>query len=394
MDLPAASSPLPSRDFARLYAEQFRFVWSLTARLGVPPAQREDVAQEVWLAVHRRLHTLRVDASPRGWVAAITRKIASRHHRTLHRAERKLAALAEVFDEGRGANGERDSFAIVDDALSRMDPAQAEVFLLAHVEELTGPEIAEAVGAPLNTVYSRLRLARARLCEFLAMVEAEEREIVEAIRRRDAPPREASARVWLAIAGGLGKGAAPVVALATGTKLAIVSATAATTILLVLGVGAAATDPEPTASPLVAAARAPVIPEPVRAPAAAMTATTRAAAPPSAAPVQRPSAPRTVAPAEAPSAPPVDTLVEETRIVGDARRALAKGDAREALALLDDHATKFPKGTMAVDARALRVRSLCAIGRVDDARATAKALVDEHPESPSAVGVRDACDAK
>jgi RNA polymerase sigma factor (sigma-70 family) len=394
MDLPVASSPLSSRDFARLYAEHFRFVWSLTARLGVPTAQREDVAQEVWLAVHRRLHTLRVDASPRGWVAAITRKIASRHHRTVHRTERKLAALAEVVDERRGADGERDSFAIVDDALARMDPAQCEVFLLAHVEELTGPEIAEAVGAPLNTVYSRLRLARARLCEFLAMVEAEEREIVDAIRRRDAPPCDASARVWIAIASGLGETAAPAVSLTIGTKLAIVSATAATTVLLVLGVGAAATDPEPAATPIVTSASAPTVIEPVRAPAAAMATleAPRAVAPATPVPVQRPA--RSVAPTQAPSAAPVDTLVEETRLVGDARRALAKGDAREALALLDDHATKFPKGTMTVDARALRVRSLCAIGRTDDARAAATVLLHEHPESPSAVGVRDACDAK
>ena len=392
MDLPVESSLSQPREFARLYAEQFRFVWSLTARLGVPSAQREDVAQEVWLAVHRRLHTLRVDASPRGWVAAITRKIASRHHRSLHRAERKLAALAEVFDERRGADGERDSFAIVDDALARMDPAQREVFLLAHVEELTGPEIAVAVDAPLNTVYSRLRLARARLCEFLAQVEAEEREIVEAIRRRDAPPRDASARVWIAIASGLGETAVPAVAITIGTKLAIVSATAVTTVLLVVGIGAAATDPEPAAAPVVTAASAPLVPEPVRAPVAAMIDVPRAAPIASAVPVQRPVAARSVAPA--PTKPPADTLVEETRLIGEARRALAKGDAREALALLDDHATKFPKGTMTVDARALRVRSLCAIGRTDDARAAATALADEYPSSPSAVGVRDACTAQ
>lgn len=394
MDLPVASSPSGSREFAQLYAEQFRFVWSLTARLGVPAAQREDVAQEVWLAVHRRLHTLRVDASPRGWVAAITRKIAARHHRTVHRAERKLAALAEVVDERRGADGERDSFAIVDDALARMDPAQAEVFLLAHVEELTGPEIAEAVGAPLNTVYSRLRLARARLCEFLAMVEAEEREIVEAIRRRDAPPREASARVWLALAGGLGETAVPLATIGLGTKLAIVSATAATTVLLVVGIGAAATDPPQTATTTIAtpSSTSPSVPvAAVRMPSAVIP---EAPAPASIeAPTRAPS-PRSTARIETPSSAPADTLVEETRIVGEARRALAKGDAREALALLDDHATRFPKGTMIVDARALRVRSLCAIGRTDDARAAATALAAEFPESPSAVGVRDACDAK
>src|SRR5688500_8547683 len=88
MGLPEETSA--SRVFAQLYAEHFRFVWSLAARLGVPSASREDVAQEVWITVYRRMHTLLPDASARGWVAAITRKVASRQHRTHHRAERKL----------------------------------------------------------------------------------------------------------------------------------------------------------------------------------------------------------------------------------------------------------------------------------------------------------------
>lgn len=390
------------RAFAQLYADQFRFVWSLAARLGVPPAQREDIAQEVWLTVHRRLHTLRPEASARGWVAAITRKVASRHHRTHHRAERKLAALAEVEGECRSATGERDSFAIVDDALARMDPSQRDVFLLAHVEELSGPEIAEVVGAPLNTVYSRLRLARARLCEFLAQVEGEEDAIVDAIRRRDAPPRGASSRVWIMITAGLGKAASvPLVAGAFATKLAITSATAATVVMLAVGIGAAA-DPVDVPPPAAAAPSEPSADagrERTIAPAAAMTTIERptTTAPVSVASDPEPSAraPRasTSAPARPAPAPAADasTIAAESKLLGDARRELANGDARRALALLDEHATKFPNGTMSIEARATRVRALCAIGSVDDAERTAAALVAEFPGSPSAVGVRDAC---
>jgi len=98
MGLPEETVADEPHAFAQLYAAHFRFVWSLAARLGVPAASREDVAQEVWLTVHRRMHTLLPDASARGWVAAITRKMASRQHRTHHRAERKLAALAEVAE--------------------------------------------------------------------------------------------------------------------------------------------------------------------------------------------------------------------------------------------------------------------------------------------------------
>jgi RNA polymerase sigma-70 factor (ECF subfamily) len=44
--------------------------------------------------------------------------------------------------------------------LEQLDPAKREVFVLAELEEMTMPEIAEAIGIPLNTAYSRLRTAR------------------------------------------------------------------------------------------------------------------------------------------------------------------------------------------------------------------------------------------
>jgi RNA polymerase sigma-70 factor (ECF subfamily) len=383
--------------FARLYAEQFRFVWSLAARLGVPPAQREDVAQEVWLTVHRRMQTLRPDASARGWVAAITRKVASRHHRTHYRAERKIAALAEVASDRRAAIGERDSFAIVDEALARMEPTQREVFLLAHVEELSGPEIAEAVDAPLNTVYSRLRLARARLAEFLADVEREEAELVEALRRRDAPPPGAASRVWMLVVAGFGRAAAPVVGVALGTKLAIVGTTAVTTVLLVVGIGAAASDPEPKAA--TAAPMAPIEPEigrnraTVSSSMAALGTHSRVVQPLAKPTLREPpvrGTTKAVPVADGPAAPP-DTLASETLLVGRARRALADGDAANALALLDEHARTYPSGQMTGEAQALRVRSLCAAGRTDEATRLAASLAAAHPSDPSAAGVRDAC---
>jgi RNA polymerase sigma-70 factor (ECF subfamily) len=44
--------------------------------------------------------------------------------------------------------------------LGELDLPKREVLVLAELEEMTVPEIAEAVGIPLNTAYSRLRTAR------------------------------------------------------------------------------------------------------------------------------------------------------------------------------------------------------------------------------------------
>ncbi len=51
--------------------------------------------------------------------------------------------------------------------LDKLDPPKREVFVLTEVEEMTAPEIAAALGIPLNTVYSRLRAARLELEEAL-----------------------------------------------------------------------------------------------------------------------------------------------------------------------------------------------------------------------------------
>jgi RNA polymerase sigma factor (sigma-70 family) len=48
----------------------------------------------------------------------------------------------------------------LDDALATLDDERRGVFILAEIEQMTAPEIAEALGINRNTVYSRLRLAR------------------------------------------------------------------------------------------------------------------------------------------------------------------------------------------------------------------------------------------
>ncbi len=51
--------------------------------------------------------------------------------------------------------------------LGELDERKREVLILAELEEMTAPEIAEAIGIPLNTAYSRLRAARHEFDEAL-----------------------------------------------------------------------------------------------------------------------------------------------------------------------------------------------------------------------------------
>jgi hypothetical protein len=86
------------------------------------------------------------------------------------------------------------------------------------------------------------------------------------------------------------------------------------------------------------------------------------------------------------------TSVEaEMLLIGEAREALQSRDAAHALLLLDEHADRFPSGALGEERDALRVTSLCALGRVAEARAAASQFLRASPDSPHAGRVRASC---
>lgn len=150
-------------DFDALYDAQFDFVSRTLFRLGVASSQLDDAAQDVFIVVHRRLSEFRGDASVRTWLFQIARRVAHDHRRTV-----KRKGGAEPLDEAHADDAvsphesveRRQSLVVLQRILERLDDDQRAVFVLAELEQMTAPEIASAVGANVNTVYSRLRLAR------------------------------------------------------------------------------------------------------------------------------------------------------------------------------------------------------------------------------------------
>lgn len=104
----------------------------------------------------------------------------------------------------------------------------------------------------------------------------------------------------------------------------------------------------------------------------------------------RPSRP--TSPPEA-KAPPVDTLMEEMRLMARVQSALDEGDATKALAALDAHARQHPHGQMAEDRAAFRPQALCAAGRNEPAVAAARRFLDTHRKSAHRSRVQAVADA-
>lgn len=151
------------------YRQYFQYVWALLGRLGVPEASLEDVTQEVFLVLHRRRGEFRQDSSVRTWLHGIALHVARRHRAKLDRRRRKAEELPPGLPPPtpEAEVGQRLALQRLDHLLGQLGDEQREVFVLAEIAELRAPEIAELLGVKLNTVYSRLRLARRRLRQAL-----------------------------------------------------------------------------------------------------------------------------------------------------------------------------------------------------------------------------------
>ena len=174
---PPAPGSGPTPTFAELYDSYFGFVWRTASRLGTPESNLDDVVQETFMVAYRRLPDFEGRSSVKTWlygiafnvVRAFRREMGVKHPVALHaelRADPEL--LADRADGPHERTAKREAARFVDEFLRRLNEDQRDVFVLAELEQLSAPEIAEVIGAGLNTVYSRLRLARVEFAKAVA----------------------------------------------------------------------------------------------------------------------------------------------------------------------------------------------------------------------------------
>jgi RNA polymerase sigma-70 factor, ECF subfamily len=168
----ALASPLPQlrriveplSAFDAVYAQHFESVWRSLRRLGVAEPSVDDAAQEVFLIVHRRLGGFERRSSERTWVLGIALRVAADFRRKQRRKADPTEPLNEALVDQRPGPHESAANAQalqqVDQILAELGDEKREAFVLAEIEGLSAPEISEAIGVNLNTVYSRIRAAR------------------------------------------------------------------------------------------------------------------------------------------------------------------------------------------------------------------------------------------
>jgi RNA polymerase sigma-70 factor, ECF subfamily len=161
---PAAAGPSP-RDFDTIFEQEFSYVWRTLGRLGIREADREDLANEVFFQVYRRLPGCDLERPLRPWLFAFAFRIASSHRRLARNRFEHNVELPDVRDAAPPADEameRRESQQLVERSLESLSLDQRAVFVLHEIDGCAMPEIATALAIPLSTAYSRLRLARDR----------------------------------------------------------------------------------------------------------------------------------------------------------------------------------------------------------------------------------------
>jgi len=176
LDRPVENELAPP-DFEAVYAQHFEFVCRSLRLLGVPAEGLEDAAQDVFGVVSRRLPAFVAAASLKTWLFAIVQRVAANHRRTRRRKHGRLEPLPqhlEAQDPSPEAHAEgARAGALVSAFAAGLDDGHRAVLVLALLEHIAAREVAEALGIPLHTVYSRIRSVRAALRAFLAEHEVE-----------------------------------------------------------------------------------------------------------------------------------------------------------------------------------------------------------------------------
>ena len=156
----------PRPTLREVFDEYARFVWRTVRHLGVREADIEDVCQEVFLTVHRKLADFEGRSALRTWLYGICLRTASDYRRRAHvrrefavedPAPRAQAPEQHAEVERQQA---RQRLAAI---LEQLDDDKRAVFVLYEIEEMSMKEVAKIVDCPLQTAYSRLHAARARV---------------------------------------------------------------------------------------------------------------------------------------------------------------------------------------------------------------------------------------
>lgn len=152
--------------YARHQARLFRFLSRLIGHESVA----QEIVHEVFLEVWRHAHRFEAKARVATWLIAIARYKALSELR--RRTEAQLddgvaAAIEDPADDPATTMDRQDRSAILHGCLAKLSPQHREVIDLVYYQDKRIEEVARFIGAPINTVKTRMFYARSRMAQLL-----------------------------------------------------------------------------------------------------------------------------------------------------------------------------------------------------------------------------------
>lgn len=151
--------------FDEIYQREFDNVCRNLGRLGVPSADIPDAMHEVFLVLYRRWNEIDPARPIRPWLFGVARRVAA----AVRAKRREVLVEIDPPSVADPLAAQRD---LLWRALDSLDEDRRVVVILHDLEGHTGAEIAALLEVPVNTVHSRLRLARADLLAAVRRLEA------------------------------------------------------------------------------------------------------------------------------------------------------------------------------------------------------------------------------
>lgn len=386
--MPAAAASSPTA-FRGLYDEHHAFVWAVLRKLGVPERDAEDVMQEVFLVVHRRLDAFEGRSAWTTWLYGITTRVYWNYARRQRCRPQSSASASSLRLVDPGADPERftqrrEASVMLEALLGSLDADKRTAYVLHTIEGLSAPQISAITGVKTRTIYSRLRAARAEIEASARRVQARERndDAVRSLAQESTsrPPGQLRMRGWASLTLSIPELAGTVAATVT-TMLPWLGALGGLAVVGALAVWNPA-GPQDAHRPsrvtpslpsrAAVASASPVLATPELAP-SPPPAAARAVVPSTR--MQRPAAAAIVAPPTSAAESPRLGLLPRARI------ALKAGQAQSALALLRAHALAEPESPLASERTATMMLALCALKQFAEARRLAETTAARLPAS-------------
>lgn len=348
--------------FARLHAEHAAFLARRIHSLQpwIPPSLHADVLQEVWEVVHRRIDDVPHDELERPWLVKVLRFKLLHHARSHARARRKEDALTPVTPTQADDGAQFESREMISQILDALPEEQREVIVRIELFGESANEVAEQAKVPANTVYGRLRLARARISRmgltlglWLAWLRASARDFIAA------PTLQALVGTF--VFGVIASSSLPPSGSDPGTTRAEQSVV----------------DLVERSGGVLDAAPDQLTPEPPEPPAPAEPAapeTQLGTRPDEGLPVAgepstaAPDAPSVRAPRPQNKAPKRPKFTGSQRYIQKAENALRRGNGTAALRHIKKHRRKFPAHEQTHIIEAFEIEALCQLGRNEEAK--------------------------